>query len=205
MGTLAGPATVCVLRRMRDVHGDARFARLGSISVGHLYNLRNSAPCRSQRVVLTKTRPTKSATIGVRKAPAPQGRPGFIRIDSVHQGDLDGTKGLYHINAVDCVTQWQVLATAQTISKAHLLPVIEQMLEQFPCVILGFHADNGSEYVNHAVARMLESAAVMMLYAAPTVAARFAWRCCARAQVDRALDIVKGREVAQPFLMPRLK
>ena len=156
MGTLSGPATVCVLRRMRDVYGDARFARLGSISVAHLYNLRNSAGYRAQRVVLTKTQPTKSATIGVRKAPAPQGRPGFIRIDSVHQGDLDGTKGLYHINAVDCVTQWQVVATVQTISEAHLLPVIEQLLEQFPFVILGFHADNGSEYVNHAVARLLE-------------------------------------------------
>jgi transposase InsO family protein len=156
MNTLSGPATACVLRRQRDVFKDARFERLGSISVGHLYNLRNSAPYRAQRVVLTKTRPTRSVTIGIRKAPAPDGRPGFIRIDSVHQGDLDGTKGLYHINAVDCVTQWQVVATVQTISEAHLLPVIEQMLEQFPFAILGFHADNGSEYVNYRVAAMLE-------------------------------------------------
>jgi transposase InsO family protein len=156
MNTLSGPATACVLRRQRDVFGDARFVRLGSISVGHLYNLRNSAPYRAQRVVLTKTGPTQAATIGVRKAPAPEGRPGFIRIDSVHQGDLDGIKGLYHINAVDCVTQWEVVATVQTISEAHLLPVIAQMLEQFPFEILGFHADNGSEYVNHQVARMLD-------------------------------------------------
>jgi transposase InsO family protein len=156
MGTLSGPATACVLRRQRDVFADARFERLGSISVGHLYNLRHSAGYRAQRVVLTKTRPAKAVTIGVRKAPAPEGRPGFIRIDSVHQGDQDGIKGLYHINAVDCVTQWQVVATVQTISEAHLLPVIEQMLAQFPFAILGFHADNGSEYVNHAVARMLE-------------------------------------------------
>jgi transposase InsO family protein len=138
------------------VFKDARFERLGSISVGHLYNLRNSAPYRAQRVVLNKTRPTQAATIGVRKAPAPEGRPGFIRIDSVHQGDWDGTKGLYHINAVDCVTQWEVVATVQTISEAHLLPVIEQMLAQFPFEILGFHADNGSEYVNHRVAQMLD-------------------------------------------------
>ena len=156
LGTMSGPATACVLRRQRDVFGDARFERLGSISVGHLYNLRNSAPYRAQRVVLTKTRPTQAATIGVRKAPAPEARPGFIRIDSVHQGDWDGTKGLYHINAVDCVTQWEVVATVQTISEAHLLPVIEQMLAQFPFEILGFHADNGSEYVNHQVARMLD-------------------------------------------------
>ena len=156
MGTMSGPATACVLRRQRDVFGDTRFERLGSISVGHLYNLRNSAPYRAHRVVLTKTRPTKAATIGVRKAPAPEGRPGFVRIDSVHQGDRDGIKGLYHINAVDCVTQWEVVATVQTISEAHLLPVIRQMLEQFPFALLGFHADNGSEYVNHRVAEMLE-------------------------------------------------
>jgi len=156
MGTLSGPATVCVLRRQRDVFGDARFERLGSISVGHLYNLRASAGYRQQRVVLSKTRANKAACIGVRRAPAPQGRAGFIRIDSVHQGDLDGAKGLYHINAVDCVTQWQLVASVQTISETHLLPVIAQMLEQFPFEILGFHADNGSEYVNHRVAQLLE-------------------------------------------------
>jgi hypothetical protein len=156
MGTLSGPATACVLRRQREVFGDERFARLGSISVGHLYNLRNSAGYRNQRVLLTKTEPSKDRKIGVRKAPAPEGRPGFIRIDSVHQGDLDGVKGLYHINAVDCVTQWQVVASVQAISEAYLLSVIEQMLAQFPFEILGFHADNGSEYVNHRVARLLD-------------------------------------------------
>jgi len=156
MGTLSGPATACVLRRQRDVFGDARFERLGSISVGHLYNLRNGAGYRAQRVVLTKTRSDKSAAIGVRRAPAPEGRPGFVRIDSVHQGDFDGIKGLYHINAVDCVTQWEVVASVQAIGEAYLLPVIEQMLEQFPFEILGFHADNGSEYVNRRVAQMLD-------------------------------------------------
>lgn len=156
MNTLSGPATACVLRRQREVFGDARFERLGSISVAHLYNLRNSARYRAERVTLTKTRPSNALSIGTRKAPAPEGRPGFIRIDSVHQGDQDGAKGLYHINAVDCVTQWQVVASVQTISEAHLLAVIAQMLEQFPFAILGFHADNGSEYVNHRVARLLE-------------------------------------------------
>jgi len=156
MCTLSGPATACVLRRQRDVFGDKRFERLGSISVGHLYNLRNSARYQVQRVVLAKTRPAKAVTIGVRRAPSPDGRPGFIRIDSVHQGDWDGTKGVYHINAVDCVTQWQVVATVQTLSEAYLLPVIGQMLAQFPFEILGFHADNGSEYVNHQVAKMLD-------------------------------------------------
>ena len=70
MGTLSGPATACVLRRQRDVFGDERFVRLGSISVGHLYNLRHSAGYRNQRVLLTKTQPSKNTKIGVRKAPA---------------------------------------------------------------------------------------------------------------------------------------
>lgn len=156
MGTLSGPATTCVLRRQHAVFGDKRFARLASLSVGHLYNLRASGRYRAQRVVHSGTRGTRAPAIGVRRAPAPQGRPGFIRIDSVHQGDRDGTKGLYHINAVDCVTQWQVVASVQAISEAYLLPVIAQMFEQFPFKLLGFHADNGSEYVNHRVARMLE-------------------------------------------------
>ena len=156
MGTLSGAATACVLRRQRDVFCDARFLRLGDLSVAHLYNLRNSAGYRNQRVVLTKTRPAQAITIGVRKAPTPDGRAGFIRIDSVHQGDLDGIKGLYHINALDCETQWEVVASVRTISEVHLLAVIEQMLEQFPFRILGFHADNGSEYINHRVAQMLD-------------------------------------------------
>jgi len=155
MDTLSGPATACVLRRQHAIHGDARYARLAALSVAHLYNLRRSAGYRVERVALTKTRPTQAIGIGVRRAPVPDGRPGFIRIDSVHQGDLDGIKGLYHINAVDCVSQWQVVASVQTLSEAHLLPVIAQMLDSFPFRILGFHADNGSEYVNHKVAGLL--------------------------------------------------
>ncbi len=155
MDTLSGPATACVLRRQFTRYGDARYSRLATLSVGHLYNLRRSTGYRAERVLLTKTRPAHAVTIGVRRAPVPDGRPGFIRIDSVHQGDRDGCKGLYHINAVDCVTQWEVVASVQTLSEAHLLPVIAHMLDAFPFTLLGFHADNGSEYVNHKVAAML--------------------------------------------------
>jgi hypothetical protein len=74
----------------------------------------------------------------------------------VHQGDQDGVKGVYHINAVDCVTQMQFVATCEKISEAYLLPVIEQLLAGFPFVILGFHSDNGSEYINYKVAKLLK-------------------------------------------------
>ena len=78
-----------------------------------------------------------------------------MRVDTVHQGDQDGVKGVYHINAVDEVTQWQVMGCAAQISEAWLLPVLEQMLKQFPFQIRGFHSDNGSEYINHTVAKLL--------------------------------------------------
>jgi len=157
-GTLSGPATRHLMARALTVFGDARYERLATISVGHLYNLRKRHGYIDRRRVFTKTRPTGIA-IGERRAPAPDGRPGFIRIDSVHQGDQDGLKGVYHINAVDCVTQWELVATCEKISEAHLLPVIEALLAGFPFGILGFHADNGSEYINHKVAKMLDKLA----------------------------------------------
>jgi transposase InsO family protein len=154
-GTLSGPATKRLLVRALELYGDTRYERLARISVAHLYNLRAQPSYRDRRRHWEKTRPA-AAAIGVRKAPQPEGRPGFIRVDSVHQGDQDGLKGLYHINAVDCVTQWQLVATCERLSEAYLLPVIEELLAVFPFRIEGFHADNGSEYINHQVARMLE-------------------------------------------------
>jgi transposase InsO family protein len=153
--TLSGPATQVILRRAVEQFGDARYTRLARISVSHLYNLRRSEPYRKQRLVWHRTRPAPVA-IGIRKAPAPEGLPGYIRIDTVHQGDLDGMKGVYHINAVDIVTQWELVASVEHISEAYLLPVITLLLEGFPFAIRGFHSDSGSEYVNHKTAALLE-------------------------------------------------
>lgn len=122
--------------------------------MGHLYNLRNSAGYRRQRTEYTATRPTP-VSIGERRKPDPQGRPGFLRIDTLHQGDQDGVKGVYHINAVDEVTQWQVAGAASFISEAWLLPVLRAILVQFPFRVGGFHSDNGSEFIHHRVAGLL--------------------------------------------------
>ena len=94
-GTLSGPTTVHLLKRAFFFYGEADFERLASLSVSHLYNLRHSKVYQNQRVKCTKTRPVVNP-IGVRRAPRPEGRPGFIRIDSVHQGDLVGLQ--YHLS-----------------------------------------------------------------------------------------------------------
>ncbi len=105
---------------------------------------------RETRICYQKTKPTK-VSIGERRRPTPQGRPGYLRIDTVHQGDRDGVKGVYHINAVDEVTQWQIVGATAQISEAWLMPLLEAMLDQFLFRILGFHSDNGSEFINHKV------------------------------------------------------
>jgi hypothetical protein len=105
-------------------------------------------------MVYQPTRPTP-VNIGERRRPGPDRRPGYLRVDAFHQGDLEGVKGVYHINAVDEVTQWQVLGATQQISEAYLVPVLEAILGQFPFRIRGFHSDNGSELINHTVAHLL--------------------------------------------------
>ena len=150
-----GPAVVHLLKRAHRLYEDPRYERLAGLSVSHLYNLRKSTGYQARRVSFTKTRPVCNP-IGVRKAPRPNGRAGWVRIDSVHQGDLDGIKGVYHITCVDSVSQWQVEACVEGISEAFLLPVLEMMMAQFPFRIDGFHSDNGSEYINRKVATLLE-------------------------------------------------
>lgn len=154
-GTVSGTTTRKLCERAFKVHGDVRFERLAGISNGHLYNLRQHKTYQAKRGSFDKTRPTK-VNIGERRKPAPDGSPGYLRVDSVHQGDLDGIKGVYLINAVDEVTQFQAVFAVERISEAYLLPVLEAMMDAFPFVIRSFHSDNGSEYINHQVAKLLE-------------------------------------------------
>lgn len=155
--TLSGPATRRILEREHLLYKRPEYARLAGISVAHLYNLRHHQRYRERLLNYTKTRPT-AVSIGERRKPQPQGRPGYLRLDTVHQGDQPngGEKGVYHINAVDEVTQWEVASSTPRISEAYLEPVLEHMLHQFPFRILGIHSDNGSEFINHTVAQLLE-------------------------------------------------
>ncbi len=114
--TPSGPAAKKLCERAWTRFGDARYQHLAGISVSHLYNLRHAQSYRKHRRVQNKTRAVKRA-VGARRKPEPTGRPGFIRIDTVHQGDQDGRKGRYHINAVDEVTQFELVTTVERISE----------------------------------------------------------------------------------------
>lgn len=154
-GTPCGPAMKKLCERAYGLFGQGEYERLATISVSHLYNLRQSTTYTRQRRHFEKTRP-KVSTIGERRKPRPNGKPGYIRIDTVHQGDQDKQKGVYHINAVDEETQFEVVCSVEKISERYLIPALEQMLDAFPFTLFGFHSDNGSEYINNQVAGLLD-------------------------------------------------
>ena len=154
-GQMSGLATREVLRRQFEVFGDPRFERLATISNGHVYNLRGSATYRAKRTVWTKTQGTAVA-IGLRQAPEPEGRPGHVRVDTVHQGDRDGVKGIYLINLVDEVTQYEFAAPWPASRSASFCR--EGLLLSFP--VLGFHADNRTSTTASPIARKAPRRAV---------------------------------------------
>lgn len=162
----SGTMVKAFCQRMYEVYNDQRFARLSGISVSHLYNLRKSKPYQRCRRKFSKTQGVK-VNIGERCKPRPNGKPGHLRVDSVHQGDMDGKKGVYHINAVDEVTQWEVVVTVERISEQFMQPALQSLLEQFPFVIMGFHADNGSEYINRHVAELLNGLMIRLTKSRP--------------------------------------
>jgi hypothetical protein len=134
--------------------GDGRYARLQHISQTHLYRFRDSPRYRDRALIMEHTKPTGRA-IGERRKPDPDGKPGYLRVDTVHQGDRDGEKGVYHINLIDVITQWEVILSVEQISEKFLKPILQEALSLFPFIILGFHSDNGSEFINDCVSRIL--------------------------------------------------
>ena len=153
---LNGNATKAILEREYALFKKTDYGKISDISTGHIYNIRNKNRQYSSSDAMYFQKTKKCETkIGIREKPKPNGKPGYLRIDTVHQGDLGENKGVYHINIVDEVTQYELIATVEKITEKYLRPVVEELLKLFPFVILEFHADNGSEYINHWVAKLL--------------------------------------------------
>ena len=151
---LSGPATKKILEREYKIFSREKYQNIKDISSSHIYNLRSTRQYQSHSLTIKKTHPRK-IPIGERRKPEPQGKPGYLRVDSVHQGDLEKEKGVYHINIADEVTQWEILGCVEKISEYFLAPLLEDLITQYPFVIYGFHSDNGSEFINKIVAQLL--------------------------------------------------
>lgn len=150
-----GNALKVIIQRMAAVFSVVSFLNLAKISVSHIYNFRGSVEYRRINKDYTPTKPAVDRNIGVRAKPQPDGKPGYIRIDSVHQGDLGKTKGVYHVNTIDEVTQMEVVGSVEQICETYLVPLLEELIKSYPFKILEFHSDNGSEYINRRIAELL--------------------------------------------------
>ena len=155
-GHLNGRTTREILKREYGVHHHEEYKNISRISPSHIYNLRggNRQYNSSKAKWVARTKATER-DIGIRTKPRPEGKPGFLRVDTVHSGDKCGVKGAYHLNIVDEVTQWEMLAIVPAISERFLAPVVETLINLYPFVIHEFHSDNGSEFVNHVVAKLI--------------------------------------------------
>lgn len=152
---MSGDAMRAVFRDEYILYGKKEYERLSKISHGHFYRMRDTDAYRKEALTVGRTISVNRA-IGIRKKPRPEGRPGFVRADTVHQGDLDGVKGVYHINLVDEVTQWEILICVDSITENGMAYVLKEALHLFPFTIFGFHSDNGGENINGSVSGVLQ-------------------------------------------------
>ena len=153
-GRLSWGLTIIMMRNEYNA-GDSRFIHLKDISIAQLYRLRSTPRYKEESLVVGKTK-SVNIPIWTRTKPITKGLPWFIRVDTVHQWDLDWKKWVYHVNLVDEVTQWEVVFAIEEISEYFLLPLLKWALATFPFEILNFHSDNWSEFINYKVSHLLE-------------------------------------------------
>lgn len=144
---LSDRATQEILRREYTVFDKKEYHTIAGISHGHITNLRRHPLYVNSWVNHTKAR---LIPIGMTTKPENYGGPGSIRVDTVSQRDV------YHINAVDEITQWEVLVCVPVISEICMLPALAILLDQFPFTIFNFHSDRGGEAINYLVASFLQ-------------------------------------------------
>jgi len=143
---LAAAATHEIMRRECEVFRHTQFKNLSHISLSHINNLRERDAYKAKYLKHTQANQVR---IGETRKPEPNGKPGSIRIDTVHQRDV------YHINSIDEITQWEIVVCVPQISELYLMPALELLLSQYPFQIFNFHSDRGSEFINHIVAKLL--------------------------------------------------
>lgn len=144
---LSEKATQRIFRRESEIFSHQKYQNIAGISHAHITNLRRSSIYKNSWVNHTKAR---QVPIGITMKPENYGKPGSIRVDTVHQRDI------YHINSVDEITQWEILVSVPQICDDCMEPALLDLLEQYPFIIFNFHSDRGGETINYLIADMLQ-------------------------------------------------
>lgn len=101
---------------------------------------------------LSGTRPvsTLKNQIPIRTSHSDVDRPGYIQSDSVaHGGNSVEGDFVWSITMTDVCTQWTENRAVWNKGYAGIAEAIKDMEQMFPFKILGFHADNGGEFLNY--------------------------------------------------------
>jgi hypothetical protein len=123
---LSSPATKRILEREFNLYRHTEFKIISGVSTSHIYNLRDRP---AYDCVYKNATQANVVNIGTTAKPQNNDLPGSIRIDTVHQRDI------YYINAVDEITQWELVFAVPAISEYYLLPILLIMIESFPFII----------------------------------------------------------------------
>lgn len=80
--------------------------------------------------------------------------PGFVQIDLVgHEGGDNNGEFFFTLDATDVATGWTEAVTVRSKGERIVAAGLEQLWLRFPFHIAGIHSDNGSEFINHHLAR----------------------------------------------------
>ncbi len=150
--TPCAPVVKNLCERAHKIYGKIEYQNLASISVSHLYNLRATIGYQKQRRAF---RVFSSGKTKQRKSQL-KAQPGFIRIDTVYEEGKDKSNAGYHINAVDEVTKFEVVFCVEEINKNFLLPVLNELIDKFPFVVINFHPGNGSSNFSKKIVNFLQ-------------------------------------------------
>lgn len=81
-------------------------------------------------------------------------QPGFVQIDLVgHEGGDNNGAFFYSLDATDVATGWTETITVRSKGERIVAAALEELRLGFPFHIAGIHSDNGSEFINHHLAR----------------------------------------------------
>jgi len=148
---LSEKATKEILRREYEIFKKQKYQNIKKISHSHITNLRQSDSYKNIWINHTQA---GQALIGVTMEPQNYGKPGSIRVDTVHQRDI------YHINSIDEITQWEIGICVPQICERGMIPTFQAILDQYPFTVFNFHSDRGSENINYRVCQLLKKASI---------------------------------------------
>lgn len=80
--------------------------------------------------------------------------PGFVQIDLVgHEGGDNNGAFFYSLDATDIATGWTETITVRSKGERIVAAGLGELQLRFPFHLAGIHSDNGSEFINHHLAR----------------------------------------------------